>query len=232
MLAYHAARWNLDPDGTALHVSSGLRLNVISGHRNANLSVAACGGTECPGNGLYTPLPDIRQQVAQQVAGTCPIAIPERMRCVASSGKDFLEPVAAPPVCVWQSGAAASWISVSSTTGGARINVDPNTGSRRTADVVIGRHAITLVQASPDEGTLPCPRLIASAGNDSTRPVVAGSLVSVYGSNFATQEALASPGSTSTQLAGVSMTIDGRAAPLLYVGPNQVNADPSRDQHR
>ena len=50
-----------------------------------------------------------------------------------------------------------------------------------------------------------------------------GALASVYGSNFAAAEYRASSLPLGNVLGGLSVTVDGRPAPLLYVGPNQVN---------
>ena len=54
--------------------------------------------------------------------------------------------------------------------------------------------------------------------------VVPQMLVSIYGSNLAAQAASANAFPLLTQIAGTSVTFDGVAAPLLYVSPNQINA--------
>jgi uncharacterized protein (TIGR03437 family) len=231
LLAWQAAKWSLDPSGKSLHAASGLMLDVISGHRDANLSALACGGTSCPGNGLYPLLPELRREVAQQVAGACPVNLTERLRCVSAAGEQFLEPVITPAGCGWLASTNASWISASwipatSTSMAASLNVAANSGARRTAAVTIDGHVLTVVQAAQGEGPLPCPAVggIESAGLDSARPVVAGSLVSIFGSNLAAQETSSSTSTLPVELGGVSVAIDGRAVPLLYAGPNQINA--------
>lgn len=55
-------------------------------------------------------------------------------------------------------------------------------------------------------------------------PVAPGSVVQIYGSNFATVPALAGKTPLPTTLNGVTVTIGGYAAPLYYVGLNQINA--------
>src|ERR1019366_10605210 len=54
--------------------------------------------------------------------------------------------------------------------------------------------------------------------------VVPQMLVSIFGSNLAVQAASVNAFPLPTQLAGTSATFDGVAAPLLYVSPNQINA--------
>jgi uncharacterized protein (TIGR03437 family) len=53
--------------------------------------------------------------------------------------------------------------------------------------------------------------------------VQAGEWISIYGSNFATTHTTWTPGTFPTSLAGVSVTIDGKAAYILDVGPTQID---------
>jgi uncharacterized protein (TIGR03437 family) len=55
-------------------------------------------------------------------------------------------------------------------------------------------------------------------------PVSPGSLVSIFGSNLAPQPAVAVALPLPQSLAGVSVQLNGVAAPLLFVSPNQINA--------
>jgi uncharacterized protein (TIGR03437 family) len=73
VLAWQARRHALDPLAQTLHAASGLELNVVSGHRDAGLSPRASGSTECPGNGLYTVLPRLREEVCRAVEGCRPL---------------------------------------------------------------------------------------------------------------------------------------------------------------
>ena len=57
-----------------------------------------------------------------------------------------------------------------------------------------------------------------------TAPVAAGSLVSIFGSNLAPRVEQAASIPLPTSLAGVSVSFNGRIAPLLYVAPGQINA--------
>lgn len=54
LLAWKACQKNIDPTATEFHVSSGLNLKTISGHRDGTKP------TECPGQNLYDQLPEIR----------------------------------------------------------------------------------------------------------------------------------------------------------------------------
>jgi len=65
---------------------------------------------------------------------------------------------------------------------------------------------------------------VNAASNAASQPVAPGSLVSIYGSNFAAGLALASTVPLSTSLSSTSVSINGIAAPLDYVSPGQINA--------
>ena len=56
------------------------------------------------------------------------------------------------------------------------------------------------------------------------RPTAPGSIVSIFGTNFASSLAQASTVPLSTSLGGVSVTFNGIAAPLFFVSPMQINA--------
>jgi uncharacterized protein (TIGR03437 family) len=61
-------------------------------------------------------------------------------------------------------------------------------------------------------------------GASSTPPVSPGSLISIYGSDLATGTATAAGTPLPPSLGGTSVTINGLAAPLLFVSPSQINA--------
>lgn len=71
--------------------------------------------------------------------------------------------------------------------------------------------------------TEPTITAIANAGSYSPS-FASGTLISIFGANLAGAEA--TPGNTPlpTSLGGVTVTINGVPAPLLYVGPSQINA--------
>ena len=69
ILAYEASNYNIDPDGMSVHSTSQLNLFNISSHRDGNSSTAPIGcpkGTTCPGDSLYSMLPEIRQRLASK----------------------------------------------------------------------------------------------------------------------------------------------------------------------
>jgi trimeric autotransporter adhesin len=67
-------------------------------------------------------------------------------------------------------------------------------------------------------------RGVENAASGSSYAVVPQMLVSIYGSNFASQTVIASGSPLPTQLGGASVTFNGIAAPLLYVSSGQINA--------
>ena len=65
---------------------------------------------------------------------------------------------------------------------------------------------------------------IVNAGGFQPGPVAPGSIVSVFGSNLATQTANAAGTPWPLTLGGTSVAVNGLAAPLSYVSPAQINA--------
>jgi uncharacterized protein (TIGR03437 family) len=67
-------------------------------------------------------------------------------------------------------------------------------------------------------------RGVENAASGSNYAVVPQMLVSIYGSNFASQTTFGNGSRLATQLGGASVTFNGIAAPLLYVSAGQINA--------
>lgn len=212
MLAWQAEKWRLDPAGEALHAASGLMINVVSGHRDAGLSPKATSTTECPGNTAYTLLPGLREDVRGRLPA-CVRVIGERNRCISTQGADTLvplvvsEPGCAVPVDV---SAAADWIRTDIIESFVRLRVVPNSGQRRSAVVSVGGQNIGITQASAAEQSLPCigQRSVVDAADFDERPVVAGSLLTLFGENFTER---------------TSVAVNGKPIPVLYAGTNQIN---------
>ncbi len=79
LLSWKACNVNIDPLGEAFHLSSGLTLKNISGHRDG------C-ATQCPGNSFYPQLPTIRQAVVSFIASSCsPLPPPTLLEAEAVS---------------------------------------------------------------------------------------------------------------------------------------------------
>ncbi len=220
MLAWQAAKWSIDPQAERLHASSGLTLRTISGHRDANL---ASGLTECPGNALYTILPDLRSEVGQIVAGACPATLSAENICASPEGGVVSLGVAAS--CSATAAGPASWVQPILDGPRLTLNVAANPGARRSTQLAVAGRTLTLVQAAAGQWPMPCADAhgIVSAGTDTGRPVVAGSLVSIYGSQLATQTMTADDVTLPTTLGGTSVLVDGRPAPLYFVSPRQIN---------
>jgi uncharacterized protein (TIGR03437 family) len=84
------------------------------------------------------------------------------------------------------------------------------------------------VQARPvsGAGVFLNPHGVVNAANlaPSTNPLAPGQFVSLFGSGFSSSSATASSAPLPTTLAGVQVRVNGRLAPLSYVGPDQINA--------
>lgn len=202
-LAWQAQKWTIDPLAKRTHTASALLIDTISGHRDANLSPAASGTTECPGNGLYAVLPELRSRVYQALAGDCPVTVSSRHACAPASGGQLTFSASG---CELGVRGTPSWLTVSP----SGITVEANPGVRRTGSFSIGGRIVSVTQSAAGEPDLPCIGWggLVSAALDSARPVVAGSLISIFGSN----------------LAGGTVTIDGMPATTFYAGPDQINA--------
>ncbi len=64
---------------------------------------------------------------------------------------------------------------------------------------------------------------IVNGGSFATGPVSPGSVVSIFGNNFIGSAISASSVPLPTSLGGTSVLVNGVAAPLFYVGPQQIN---------
>ncbi len=66
--------------------------------------------------------------------------------------------------------------------------------------------------------------IIDAASSSVGRPISAGNIVSIYGTNLASQVALADSVPLSTSLSNVSVSFNGINAALQFVAPGQINA--------
>ncbi|HTR34431.1 MAG TPA: IPT/TIG domain-containing protein [Bryobacteraceae bacterium] len=83
--------------------------------------------------------------------------------------------------------------------------------------------------ATPVASTTPPPAIssggiVNAASFASGAPASPGSIVSIFGSNFISQLAVAPGDPLPTSLGGVSVTFNGTKAPLFFVAPGQINA--------
>jgi uncharacterized protein (TIGR03437 family) len=131
------------------------------------------------------------------------------------------------------SGSSARW-------NGAALSTYFRSGSQLSADipaaalVSAGRYSVTV--ANSDGGVSNAVEFLALAAGPSVspdgvvnaasfRPAIApGALISIYGARLAASNAQAVETSLTTMLAAASVRINGIPAPLLFVGPEQINA--------
>ncbi len=224
LLAWQAGKWKIDPGGRGLHAASGLMINHISGHRDAGLSPRATSTTECPGNGLYTALPQLRREVRALVEDRCSIKIDRPFRCTGWLEETIEVTVAAQQGCPAGVASRAGWIDAQLTEGVVRIRVSTNVGEAREAAVAINGQSILVAQAAAGQSAAPCldfTGVVSAAGFD-PRPAVPGALVSLLGTGLAAEEAKSE--AWPTALGGVKVQINGRDARVAYVSPTQINA--------
>jgi sugar lactone lactonase YvrE len=110
--------------------------------------------------------------------------------------------------------AASVPASLLSTSGTAQVAVTDGTG------VLSNQLPFTI---TPPNVTVTIAGMAATSINSNAPPLAPGELASVYGTNLATAVFQASSTPLSTLLGGVSVTINGVSAPLLFVSPGQIN---------
>ncbi|MFN8814323.1 MAG: N-acetylmuramoyl-L-alanine amidase [Acidobacteriota bacterium] len=208
LLGQQAQRWSLDPLGQTLHTASGLTLNVISGHRDAGLSPRASGATECPGNGLYTWLPALRNRIERTRA--CAPSLERRNYCFGAAGGSFPIAVEVNPGCEIGVSGGAEWVRVRD----GRLIADPNPApARRGTDLRIGGSVIQVAQAEAGVEQLPCVARggVVNAASFDARPLALGSIASLFGEDLWREGA------------PPSVTVNGRAATVFGAVPGQLN---------
>ncbi len=207
-LAWLAGKWNIDPLGRSVHVASGLELNHVSGHRDAGLSPRASGATECPGNGVYARLAALRRDTAELLDGDCSLRLAPVSRCASPEAAWVSIGVDAPAACEWTVSSRANWISIDRVGASATVRFQANGGAERIGTVRIGARSWTFTQAAAGAWPAACGETLVSAASLDDRPVTPGSAVSIFGAG----------------LDGAAVSINGRAAAVLYAGSSQINA--------
>lgn len=209
LLVWQAAKWKLDPSGQSLHRSSNLVLNIISGHRDAGLSANASGTTECPGNAVYTYLPELRRRAATEYPA-CRIQLERGNYCISGSGAALEFRFANPGNCSVSATVPADWMRIEN----GRLLVDANPGGRRSAELRVNELVVHVSQAENGVSNLPCPSMgaVVNAASFDTRPLGRGALATVFG------EALWSEGATLRVLVN-----NNAAATLIAATPQQIN---------
>jgi len=142
--------------------------------------------------------------------------------------------IAAGSGCPWLASASASWIKVTSALGGDGGGVVSyaiaanTTAAPRTGAITVAGQTFSISQSA----TAGAPPAITAGGvvnAASNRPGIASATwISIYGTNLApTTQTWSAPdfvgNSLPTQLAGVSVSIDGEPAYVYYISPTQIN---------
>jgi uncharacterized protein (TIGR03437 family) len=209
LLVWQASKWKLDPSGQSLHRASNLLLNTISGHRDAGLSANASGATECPGNALYTYLPELRRRAANEYPA-CRIQVERRNYCIPGDGASLELRFANPKDCAVGASIAVDWMRLEA----GRLIVEANPGGRRSAELRLADLVLHVAQAESGVSRMPCPSIgaVVNAASFDTRPLGRGSLASVFG------EDLWRDGSSLRVLINNNVP-----ATVLAATPNQIN---------
>jgi uncharacterized protein (TIGR03437 family) len=209
LLGWQAAKWKLDPTAQSLHRASNLTLNTVSGHRDAGLSPNSSGATECPGNALYSYLPELRKRVAPAYPA-CRIEIERRNHCVSGDGASLELRFENPANCAVGAEVPVDWMRIEN----GRLIVDRNPGPRRSAELRLGELVVQVAQAEAGAGDLPCPSrgAVLNAASFDAKPLGRDTLASVFGENLWRE------GATVRVLVNNNLP-----AALLGASPNQIN---------
>lgn len=170
-------------------------------------------------------------------SGVCTVAVsPTAMSFSAAGGNGTLN-VSAPAGCSWQAVSNVSWITVTRGAGGSgngtvTFTVGSNsTSSARTGTLTVGGQSVTVSQAGASSG----PVITSVVNGASFQPgIAAGAWISVFGSNLAPSTRMWRSheiigGVLPTQLDGVRVTINGKAAAISYISPTQLNVQVPTD---
>lgn len=131
--------------------------------------------------------------------------------------------------CTWTAVSSASWITINASgsgtgTGVVVFGVAPNSGSARTGNLVIAGMTLTISQAAnPQAPLIYQGGIVDGASFDASQPSAAGSIASLFGANLSAQTLHAETVPLPTSLGGVSVLVNGTAAPLFFVSPGQIN---------
>jgi uncharacterized protein (TIGR03437 family) len=210
----------------------------------SGIKVSYSNGVEAANDPGPTLIPDIRTGLTFQdymngidpalnailsipAPGACAgsYAVSPATQSVAAAGGTGSVTVTALAGCAWTAASNNSWITVTSGrsgVGGGTVSYSVaanNSSIPRTGTMTIAGQTFTITQAA-------LPPFIAAGGvvnaASYTAPITPGGIAALFGSNLA--------GSTTTAglplrtvLGGVAVTVNGVAAPLYFVSPQQIN---------
>lgn len=221
LLVWQADVYGIDAGGRSVHAASGLALNHISGHRDAGLSPRATSTTECPGNAVYARLPELRREVRKMVEGECALEIGEAAAC-AGAGAETVR-LRATAACALDVAAEAEWLTAKAEGGVLEIGVAANAGARRAGTVRVNRRRVSITQAGAGAEGIACVGFdgVRDGAGFGDRPLAQGGLGTLFGTGLAGESAGA--GNWPTELGGVQVLVNGRAAGLGFVSDGQIN---------
>lgn len=127
--------------------------------------------------------------------------------------------------CQWSAAADADWLSITPASGaGSAVvtyTVQSNPGPQRSGGLSIAGNLMQITQQASPPPELNSGGIVRAA--DYGVPVAPGSLATLFGTNLAQSQFLASALPLPLALGGLTVTINGTLAPILYAGPNQIN---------
>ncbi len=127
--------------------------------------------------------------------------------------------------CLWSAAPAIDWIAVSPVagngSGSVNYTVQSNPGPQREGTISIAGNLLQVTQQSSLPPDVNAGGVVNAA---SYRTQIApGSLTTIFGANLAQAEYFAGGAPLPLSMGGLTVTVNGILAPILYAGPNQIN---------
>jgi len=134
-------------------------------------------------------------------------------------------PNAAPNTAASASSAGAAFGSYGSGSGSlhAATSFSRTVAPLASSVVTLSTSGLTVLASGYQAGVAPTISSIVSAA-DGSQPLAPGGLVSIYGNNMSTLSLAAAATPLSTTLGDSCLAVNGSPVPLLYVSPQQINA--------
>ena len=127
--------------------------------------------------------------------------------------------------CLWSAVTATDWIAISpgggNGSGTVNYTVQSNPGPQRESTISIAGNLLQVTQQSSPPPDVNAGGVVNAATYRAQ--IAPGSLTTIFGANLAQAEYFAGGVPLPLSMGGLTVTVNGILAPILYAGPNQIN---------
>jgi uncharacterized protein (TIGR03437 family) len=220
---------------TVVSGSAKLNSNQVTTGADGTASVTVTLGSQAGAIVITASVPGLQSATfALTAQAPCSFSLSQTAIAAPSAGLyGSLNLTASAVSCTWSAASANGWVTLTSAANGAgnasvAYVVAPNTGPARGAVLTVAGISVAVTQQAGPPGPLVYPSGVVSAASFSAG-ISSGAWIAIMGVNLApdTRPWLASDfvgTQLPTSLDGVSVRINGKAAYLSYISPNQINA--------